>query len=57
MYEIGARCDGLRNSYHLLPEGAEKDEVLRDLCDQDQRLYLLKEKLAELRSAISLREY
>ena len=56
VYEIGARCDALRNSYHLLPEGAEKEEVFRDLCEQDYRLYLLKEKLAELRVAISLRE-
>jgi hypothetical protein len=56
VYEVGARCDALRDSYHLLPQGAEKEEVFRDLMDQDYRLYLLKEKLAELRTSISLRE-
>jgi hypothetical protein len=48
--------EALRSDYVGLPNGPFKEEVFSQLVEQDYHLYQMKEKLAELRVAISLRE-
>ena len=54
--ELEPRLEALRSDYIVLPDGPFKQEVFSQLSKQDYHLYLMKEKLAELRTAISLRE-